>query len=95
MENILRKEYFNFINYWLILLLSLISIIVIVGGLTRLTDSGLSITTWDIFIGVLPPLNNEEWIRLFNLYKEIPQYYLMNTNMTMNEFKVISNHLNN
>ena len=89
MENILRKEYFNFINYWLILLLSLISIIVIVGGLTRLTDSGLSITTWDIFIGVLPPLNNEEWIRLFNLYKEIPQYYLMNTNMTMNEFKVI------
>ena len=46
MENLLRKEYAKFINYWLLTLLLLISIIVVVGGLTRLTDSGLSITTW-------------------------------------------------
>ena len=59
MEILLRKQYLKFINYWLITLLSLISIIVIVGGLTRLTDSGLSITTWDVFKGIMPPLNNK------------------------------------
>ena len=89
MENVLRKEYSRFINIWLISLLSLIGIIVIVGGLTRLTDSGLSITTWDVVKGILPPLNNEDWNELFNLYKKIPQYYLMNMNMTLDEFKVI------
>ena len=89
MENVLRKEYSRFINIWLISLLSLIVIIVIVGGLTRLTDSGLSITTWDVVKGILPPLNNEDWNELFNLYKKIPQYYLMNMNMTLDEFKVI------
>ena len=56
MEIILRKEYSKFITYWLISLLFFISIIVIVGGLTRLTDSGLSITTWDVVKGILPPL---------------------------------------
>ena len=57
-------------------LLFFISIIVIVGGLTRLTDSGLSITTWDVVKGILPPLNREEWDSMFTLYKQIPQYYL-------------------
>ncbi len=89
MQILLRKQYSRFINYWLITLLSLISIIIIVGGLTRLTDSGLSITTWDVVKGILPPLNNEEWIDAFNLYKEIPQYYLLNLDMRMEEFKVI------
>tara|TARA_B100000945_G_scaffold312135_1_gene306283 strand:- start:777 stop:1808 length:1032 start_codon:yes stop_codon:yes gene_type:complete len=89
MEILLRKEYLKFINYWLISLLLLIGLIVIVGGLTRLTDSGLSITTWDVVSGILPPLSNEEWVNAFNLYKEIPQYYLLNTNMSLNEFKVI------
>ena len=89
MEIILRKEYSKFVNYWLISLLSLIGVIVIVGGLTRLTDSGLSITTWDIFQGILPPLTNNQWEEVFNLYKKIPQYFLLNENMTMSEFKVI------
>ena len=89
MEIVLRKKYLKFINYWLITLLSLIGLIVIVGGLTRLTDSGLSITTWDVFKGIMPPLNNKEWLDAFNLYKQIPQYYLLNINMTMEEFKVI------
>ena len=89
MEILLRKKYLSFVNYWLLSLLSLISLIVIVGGLTRLTDSGLSITTWDVVAGVLPPLNQSQWIEAFNLYKEIPQYYLLNMNMTMEEFKVI------
>ena len=89
MEILLRKKYFKFVNYWLLTLLSLISLIVIVGGLTRLTDSGLSITTWDVVKGILPPLSKEEWVEVFNLYKEIPQYFLLNTNMTMEEFKII------
>ena len=55
MEIILRKQYSKAVNYWLIGLLFLISIIVIVGGLTRLTDSGLSITEWELFAGFLPP----------------------------------------
>ena len=91
MEIILRKEYSKFITYWLISLLFFISIIVIVGGLTRLTDSGLSITTWDVVKGILPPLNNNQWNDVFNLYKEIPQFYLLNQSMTLNEFKFIYN----
>ena len=89
MEIILRKKYSKFVNYWLISLLSLIGVIVIVGGLTRLTDSGLSITTWDIVEGILPPLTSSQWQETFNLYKKIPQYFLLNQNMTMSEFKVI------
>ncbi len=89
MEIILRKEYSKFIKYWLISLLFFISIIVVVGGLTRLTDSGLSITTWDVVKGILPPLNNNQWNEVFDLYKEIPQFYLLNQSMTLNEFKII------
>ena len=89
MEIILRKEYSKFINYWLLSLLFFIGLIVIVGGLTRLTDSGLSITTWDVVKGILPPLTMEQWQNAFNLYKEIPQFYLLNQNMSIEEFKVI------
>ena len=46
-------------------------------------------TRWDIVLGILPPLSKKDWVEAFNLYKEIPQYYLLNTNMTMNEFKTI------
>ncbi len=89
MEIVLRKEYSKFIIYWLISLLIFIGLIVVVGGLTRLTDSGLSITTWDVVSGILPPFNNEQWESVFDLYKEIPQFYLLNQSMTLSEFKVI------
>jgi len=62
---------------------------IIVGGLTRLTDSGLSITKWQLFSGLIPPLNQEDWIMYFNLYKQIPEFKLQNFNMTMSEFKII------
>jgi cytochrome c oxidase assembly protein subunit 15 len=62
---------------------------IIVGGLTRLTDSGLSITKWQLFSGFLPPLNKDDWIIYFNLYKEIPEFKLQNFNMTLQEFKII------
>jgi cytochrome c oxidase assembly protein subunit 15 len=61
----------------------------LVGGLTRLTDSGLSITTWELFVGLVPPLTNDKWIDYFNLYKTIPEFNEQNYNMTLNEFKVI------
>tara|TARA_B100001093_G_scaffold504278_1_gene559858 strand:+ start:167 stop:1117 length:951 start_codon:yes stop_codon:yes gene_type:complete len=60
-----------------------------VGGLTRLTDSGLSITEWELFSGILPPTNLEEWNRYFSLYKNIPQYQLINNSMSLDEFKII------
>jgi cytochrome c oxidase assembly protein subunit 15 len=67
----------------------IIAIMIVVGGLTRLTDSGLSITEWQLFSGILPPLNNNDWIMYFNLYKKIPEYELQNYNMTLSEFKII------
>ena len=67
----------------------IISIMIVVGGLTRLTDSGLSITQWQLFSGFLPPLNKSDWIMYFDLYKEIPEFKLQNYDMTMQEFKVI------
>ncbi len=77
------------ISLWLITMFWIISIMIIVGGLTRLTDSGLSITNWELLSGFLPPLNQNDWIMYFNLYKEIPEFRLQNFNMTMEEFKII------
>ena len=79
----------NHLKIWLLALLSLIILVNLVGGLTRLTDSGLSITTWELFIGFVPPLTNEKWIDYFDLYKTIPEYNLQNFNMSLDEFKVI------
>jgi len=76
-------------QYWLFASLILVFSIIIVGGLTRLTDSGLSITEWELFKGLLPPLSENSWIEYFEEYKKIPQYQLLNSNMTINEFKVI------
>jgi len=70
-------------------MLLLIILIVFVGGLTRLTDSGLSITEWELFKGILPPLNNETWDFYFSQYKKIPEYKEVNYNMSLSEFKVI------
>ena len=77
------------LNIWLITMILLVIIIVIVGGLTRLTESGLSITSWEVFKGVLPPLNLKEWNYYFSEYKKIPEYKLMNSEMSLQEFKVI------
>ena len=79
----------NQISIWLICMFWIISAMIVVGGLTRLTDSGLSITQWQLLSGFLPPLNNSEWIMYFDLYKEIPEFKLQNYDMTMKEFKVI------
>jgi cytochrome c oxidase assembly protein subunit 15 len=67
----------------------LVFLIVAVGGLTRLTDSGLSITEWELFKGILPPLTDAKWLLYFDEYKKIPEYIEINHNMTLSEFKVI------
>ena len=77
------------ISIWLASMFWIISLMIVVGGLTRLTDSGLSITRWELFSGFLPPLSNDSWVNYFNLYKEIPEFKLQNYSMTLNEFKVI------
>ncbi len=79
----------NQLSLWLLIMFFFISTMIIVGGLTRLTDSGLSITEWQLFSGLLPPLNENDWIKYFNLYKKIPEFKLQNFNMTIEEFKVI------
>ena len=79
----------NQLSIWLISMFWIVSIMIIVGGLTRLTDSGLSITQWELFSGFFPPLTTNDWVIYFNLYKEIPEFKLQNYDMTMKEFKVI------
>ena len=64
------KKVSNLFSYWLIGTLVLVFTTIIIGGLTRLTDSGLSITEWELFKGILPPLSNESWDNYFNLYKK-------------------------
>ncbi len=77
------------LKIWLLAIYVLVSLIVFVGGFTRLTESGLSITVWEVFKGILPPLNIDEWNVYFNLYKQIPEYKILNSGMTLSEFKAI------
>jgi len=84
-----NKNYHMHFYAWLIGLIILIFLIIFVGGLTRLTDSGLSITEWELFNGIFPPINNDEWEQYFLLYKKIPQYFLSNNKITLEEFKYI------
>ena len=74
---------------WLLSSSILLIILIWVGGLTRLTGSGLSITEWEVFSGILPPLTHEKWIEYFDLYKKIPEYQKINYGMSMEEFKII------
>jgi heme a synthase len=77
------------IRWWLISIAALIAIMVLVGGATRLTESGLSIVEWKPVTGALPPLNQAQWTEAFEAYKSIPQYRELNAGMTLGEFKTI------
>ena len=74
---------------WLMLLFTLVVIMIAVGGLTRLTDSGLSITEWKPITGAIPPMSEAVWLEEFEKYKQIPEYELQNVGMSLSEFKVI------
>jgi cytochrome c oxidase assembly protein subunit 15 len=77
------------VRWWLISIAALIAIMVLVGGATRLTESGLSIVEWKPVTGALPPLNQEQWTQAFDAYKTIPQYRELNAGMNLAEFKTI------
>ena len=83
-----KKNYVLF-SYWLTTALILVFFIIIIGGLTRLTNSGLSITQWELFKGILPPLALSKWEEYFDLYKEIPQFKILYPQMSLSEFKII------
>lgn len=77
------------ISYWLLAGMVMVFIQIILGGVTRLTGSGLSITRWDIVMGSIPPLNSAQWNEAFDLYKNTPQYQRINEGMELHEFKFI------
>jgi cytochrome c oxidase assembly protein subunit 15 len=74
---------------WLAIFAATVFVLVLVGGATRLTESGLSITEWKPVSGVVPPMNEAAWNAEFDAYKRIPQYAQMNAAMTLDQFKVI------
>ncbi len=77
------------IRVWLMVLFALVVVMIAVGGLTRLTDSGLSITEWKPVSGALPPMSAEAWQAEFDAYRQIPEYQLQNKGMSLQEFKFI------
>ena len=74
---------------WLFFVAALILAIVVVGGITRLTESGLSITQWKPITGAIPPLTHDQWMEAFRLYQQIPEYQQINRGMSLDEFKFI------
>lgn len=85
----LRSGAARLFRIWLVTLIVLVLIMVTVGGATRLTGSGLSITEWKPVLGAIPPLNEADWLKEFSLYKASPQYQLLNSGMALGEFQFI------
>ena len=82
-------KYRKAVKVWLIIGLVMIFFQVVIGGVTRLTGSGLSITKWEIVTGTLPPLSDSQWLEEFELYKATPQYQKINEGMSLSDFKFI------
>jgi len=79
----------NAVALWLAIIAAMVALTAIVGAATRLTGSGLSITEWQPILGVIPPLNEADWLAAFGKYKEIPQYVELNRGMSLDAFKTI------
>lgn len=78
-----------YIRLWLMATAFMVFAMAVIGAITRLTESGLSMVEWRPLIGAVPPLNEAEWNRVFALYRETPEYRLINTGMSLEEFKTI------
>ena len=74
---------------WLLTITIMVLTIIVIGGLTRLTDSGLSMTDWRPLTGIIPPISDKNWEQVFDMYKLTPEYIIVNKNMTLDEFKYI------
>lgn len=77
------------VSNWIFLGVIMLLVQVVLGGVTRLTGSGLSITEWNVVTGALPPLNEQQWLVEFNKYQQTPQYRFLNTGFTLSDFKFI------
>jgi cytochrome c oxidase assembly protein subunit 15 len=77
------------VGTWLLVCCAMIYVMLVIGGITRLTASGLSITEWHPLMGAVPPLNAADWQRLFDAYRESPEYRLLNSGMSLADFKQI------
>lgn len=86
MKNNRNRQY---IRWWFWTGAGLVTLLLIVGGITRLTGSGLSMTDWNLIMGVLPPLSESSWQEAFSQYKQFPEYRQLNRGMTLEEFKSI------
>jgi len=82
-----RQE--RLIGWWLALSAAMVFVMIVIGGVTRLTESGLSIVEWQPLIGALPPLSQAHWQELFDKYRQFPEYQKINAGMTLAEFKGI------
>ena len=83
------KSYNIGVYIWLLALTTMVLLIIVIGGLTRLTDSGLSMTDWKPLLGVIPPLSQDKWLIVFEMYKQTPEFKIVNRSMTLEEFKFI------
>ena len=83
------KTYNMGVYIWLLALTTMVLLIIIIGGLTRLTDSGLSMTDWKPLLGVIPPVGQDKWLIVFEMYKQTPEFKIVNRSMTLEEFKFI------
>jgi len=77
------------VSNWIFLGVIMLLVQVVLGGVTRLTGSGLSITEWNVVTGTLPPLSEQQWLQQFNKYQQTPQYRLLNSEFTLSDFKFI------
>ena len=90
MNYIKTSEYYNPAIYiWILTITTMVLSIIIIGGLTRLTNSGLSMTDWRPLLGIIPPINSNNWQSVFEMYKLTPEFKIVNKNMTLDEFKYI------
>lgn len=88
-SSISKRQTAKIVKVWLFIGVVMLLLQIFIGGVTRLTGSGLSITKWDIVTGTLPPLSEKSWEDAFDLYKATPQYAKINQNMTIKSFKYI------
>lgn len=84
-----RADADRVVQAWLASIAVLVLLMIIVGGATRLTDSGLSITEWKPILGAIPPLNEAQWLEALEKYRQIPEYQIVNKGMSLDEFKFI------
>ncbi len=89
MNNRLSPRSSRPVAIWLMIGVGMLIVQILLGGITRLSGSGLSITEWNVITGALPPLNEQQWIIEFDKYKQTPQFHLLNFDFTLRDFKFI------